>query len=202
VRPADVEAFRACIERGGIALFPADTVYGLAAAPGSEDAVRRLYELKGRPSERPAAVMFFELEQALAALPELGKRTRSALTRLLPGPVTLVLPNPLRRFPLACGPRPERLGIRVPALAGPLEPLARADLPVLQSSANLSGGADPRRLGEVDPAVRDGVDVELDGGDLPGTPSTVVDLAGYEEAGTFEVLREGALPADRIAAQL
>lgn len=202
MRPTDVEAFRACIESGGIALFPADTVYGLAAAPGSESAVRRLYELKGRPPERPAAVMFFELERALAALPELGQRTREAIMRLLPGPVTLVLPNPARRYPLACGPRPERLGIRVPDLAGPLEPLAGAAVAVLQSSANLSGGADPRRLDEVDPAVRAGVDVELDGGELPGTPSTVVDLAAYEETGAFDVLREGALPADRLAAQL
>ena len=198
----DVEALRSCVESGGIALFPADTVYGLAVAPESETAVRRLYELKGRPPERPAAVMFFGLEDALAALPELGARTHAALERLLPGPVTLVLPNPRRRFPLACGPRPERLGIRVPDLAGRLEPPDAAGLQLLQSSANLSGGADPRRLAEVDAVVRAGVDLELDGGELPGTPSTVVDLGSYEEDGTFEVLREGALPANRIAAQL
>ena len=199
---AEVDSFRACIEGGGIALFPADTVYGLAVAPDSEHAVRRLYELKGRPPDRPAAVMFFGCDEALATLTELGPGTRAALSRLLPGPVTLVLPNPARRFPLACGPRPERLGVRVPRLTGALDPLAKAGLPVLQTSANLSGGADPRRLADVDPAVLAGVDVALDGGELPGTPSTVVDLASYEEDGTFEVLREGALPAEAIAAKL
>jgi L-threonylcarbamoyladenylate synthase len=201
VRERDVEMFRSCIEQGGLALFPADTVYGLATAPDSEAGVRRLYELKGRPPARPSAVMFFARESALAAL-EVGPRTRRALERLLPGPVTLVLPNPSRLFPLACGPRPERLGIRVPALAGSLERLAAMDRPVLQSSANLSGAGDSRRIEDVSPEVRAGVDVELDAGELPGTPSTVLDLSSYEAGGGFEVLREGALPAERIAAEL
>lgn len=202
MKPGDVDALRACIATGGLALFPSDTVYGLATDPESVGGVRRLYELKGRPPPRPCAVMFFDLDQALAALAELGPRTRAALERLLPGPVTLVLPNPLRRYPLACGPRPERLGIRVPELIGVLEPLGATGRPVLQSSANRSGGADARRLDDVDPGVRDGVDVQLDAGELPGTASTVVDLASYEEDGGFEVLREGALPAARIAAEL
>jgi len=198
----EVEAFRACVAEGGVALFPADTVYGLATGPESRDGVRRLYELKGRPPSRPAAVMFFELDGALAILAELGARTRAALKRLLPGPVTLVLPNPLGRYPLACGSRPDRLGVRVPQLTGALEPLGAIRLAVLQSSANPSGGADPCRLEDVDPRVRAGVDVQLDAGELPGTPSTVVDLASYDEDGCFEVLREGALPAAEIAAQL
>lgn len=202
MRPPEVDAFRDCVAAGGLALFPADTVYGLATEPESEDGVRRLCELKGRPPTRPSAVMFFDLDQALGALEELGPRTRAALGRLVPGPVTLVLPNPLRRYPLACGPRPDRLGVRVPALAGPLEPLAAAGGPVLQSSANLSGGVEARRLEDVDPAVRAGVDVELDAGELPGTPSTVVDLVDYEARGDFEILREGAVPAAPIAEEL
>lgn len=200
--PDEVDAFRDCIASGGLALFPSDTVYGLATGPESTVGVRRLYELKGRPSARPSAVMFFDLDQALAGLAELGPRTRAALERLLPGPVTAVLPNPLRRYPLACGPRPERLGLRVPELTGVLEPLRATGRPVLQSSANLSGTADPRRLEDVDGGVRAGVDLQLDAGELPGTPSTVVDLACYEEDGEFEVLRDGALPAARIAAEL
>jgi L-threonylcarbamoyladenylate synthase len=176
-----------------VALFPADTVYGLATDPDSSEGVRRLYALKGRAPDRPAAVMFFGLGSALAALPELGPRTRAAAERLLPGAVTLVLPNPARRFPLACGPAPERLGLRVPALSGPLAPLAAVGRPVLQSSANRSGGADARRLGDVDPGVRAGVDMILDGGELPGTASTVVDLHGYEDDSGYAILREGAL---------
>ena len=198
----EVAGFERCVAAGGVALFPADTVYGLATDPGSAAGVRRLYELKGRPPERPAAVMFFGLEPALAALPELGPRTRAALERLLPGGVTVLLPNPGRRYPLACGPDPERLGLRVPALAGALAPLAAVRSPVLQSSANRSGEPDARRLEDVDPRVRRGVDCELDGGKLPGTASTVVDLSAYEEGGGFSVVREGAVPAARLAVEL
>jgi L-threonylcarbamoyladenylate synthase len=202
VTPEDVATFERCIAVGGVALFPADTVYGLATEPDSREGVERLYRIKGRKPDRPAAVMFFDLDLALAALPELGERTRTALTRLLPGAVTLVLPNPARRYPFACGPVPDRVGLRVPLLTGALAPLAGARWPVLQSSANPSGGADARRLADVDERIRARVDMLLDGGTLPGTPSTVVDLGDYEETGDYRVLREGALPAVEIAAQL
>jgi L-threonylcarbamoyladenylate synthase len=202
VTPEDVATFERCIAVGGVALFPADTVYGLATDPASREGVERLYRIKGRLPGRPAAVMFFDLELALAALPELGERTRTALERLLPGAVTLVLPNPARRYPLACGPTPDRIGVRVPALRGPLEPLGAARWPVLQSSANPSGGADPRRLDEIDASIRARVDMQLDGGDLPGTPSTVVDLVTYEETGEYRLLREGAVGSLEIAAAL
>ena len=200
--PEDVATFERCIAVGGVALFPADTVYGLATDPESRLGVDRLYRIKGRRPERPAAVMFFDVELALAALTELGERTRTALTRLLPGAVTLVVPNPRRRYPLACGPTPERLGVRVPSLTGSLEPLAAARWPVLQSSANPSGGPDPRRLTDVEPAIRARVDMQLDGGELPGTPSTVVDLGTYEETGDYAVLRGGAVGAAELAAHL
>jgi L-threonylcarbamoyladenylate synthase len=193
VTAAEAEAFERCIADGGVALFPADTVYGLAADPESAAAVERLYALKGRPPARPAAVMFFALDTALAALSDLGPRTLAALGRLLPGPVTAVVSNPLRRYPLACGPEPERIGVRVPDLRGALAPLRSVTRPVLQSSANPSGGSDARRLEEIDPALLAGVDLALDGGELPGTPSTVVDLTAYEAAGDYRVLRSGAL---------
>ncbi|HKP90329.1 MAG TPA: L-threonylcarbamoyladenylate synthase [Thermoleophilaceae bacterium] len=200
--PDEVSELERCIARGGVALFPADTVYGLAADPDSRAAVERLYELKGRPATRPAAVMFFSLATALDALPELGPRTREALGRLLPGAVTVVLPNPARRYPLACGPEPERLGIRVPDLRGALEPLRSMPRPVLQSSANPSGEPDARRVGEVDEVLRERVDLVLDGGELPGVASTVVDLGAYEDAGSHVLLREGAVPASELDALL
>jgi L-threonylcarbamoyladenylate synthase len=198
VSPEDVATFERCIAVGGVALFPADTVYGLATDPDSREGVERLYRLKGRRPDRPAAVMFFQLELALVALPELGERTRSALERLLPGGVTLLVPNPERRYPLACRPDPERLGIRVPRLNGALEPLAAASWPVLQSSANASGGPDARSVEAVEAAIRAGVDMILDGGELPGTASTVVDLSEYEDGGRFRIAREGAVPSADI----
>lgn len=190
---AEVDRFAAALAADGVGLFPADTVYGLAADAESEAGVARLYELKGRPPRQPAAVMFFDPERVRELVAPLGPRTRDALSRLLPGPVTAIVPNPERRFPLACGPAPERLGLRLPGLPPQLAPMLAIDRPLLQSSANPSGGRDPRRIEDVDPAIRSGVDAELDGGELPGTPSTVVDLTGFEH-GDYEVLREGAVP--------
>jgi L-threonylcarbamoyladenylate synthase len=177
-----------CIAAGGVAVFPADTVYGLACDPENADAVARLYELKGRPPDKPAAVMFFDREQAL--LPELSERTRALITRLLPGAVTLLVPS--ERYPLAGG--AGTLGIRVPDIP----PLAR--VPVLQSSANVTGGPDARRLEDVPEAIRRGADLVIDGGELPGTPSTVVDLRDYDRGGEWRIVRAGAVPEEVIAA--
>jgi L-threonylcarbamoyladenylate synthase len=187
--------FEACMRAGGVAVFGADTVYGLACDPENADAVARLYALKGRPPEKPAAVMYFDRERALAALPELGPRTRALLLRALPGPLTALLPNPRRRFPLACGPAPATLGLRVPVVPA----LATVKLPVLQSSANASGGPDARRLIDVPEPIRSGADLVLDAGELPGTPSTVVDLRAYEDGGAYTVVRAGALSPEELA---
>jgi L-threonylcarbamoyladenylate synthase len=202
VTPEEVETFERCISVGGVAIFPADTVYGLATEPDSREGVERLYRLKGRAPDKPAAVMFFQLETALAALPDLGERTRAAVERLLPGALTLVLPNPARRYPLACGPEPERLGLRVPLLGGELAPLSDVGWPVVQSSANRAGEPDARRVTDIDGRVRAGVDLVLDAGELPGTPSTVVDLSAYEETGEWWVIREGAVPQEAVVRSL
>jgi L-threonylcarbamoyladenylate synthase len=197
-----IREFEEVIGEGGVALFPTDTVYGLGTHPDSVEGVHRLYWIKGRSPDRPAAVLFFDLERALAALPELGANTREAIGRLLPGAVTVLVPNPSTRFPLACGASPERLGLRVPALGDRLAKLADVKVPILQSSANPTGESDPQTVEEVDPRIRRGVDIELDAGLLPGTPSTVVDLSHYEETGDYDVLREGALAAAELADQL
>jgi tRNA threonylcarbamoyl adenosine modification protein (Sua5/YciO/YrdC/YwlC family) len=183
---------------GGVAVFPADTVYGLACDVHNRDAVRRLYRFKRRSPAKPSAVMFFDVELALAALPELGPRTRSALARLLPGPVTVLVPNPAGRFPLACGDDPSTFGLRVPVVPA----LHGVSWPVLQSSANLAGGADARRLDQVPEQIRRAADLVIDGGELPGTPSTVVDLRPYEPAGEWRIARPGAAGADAVAQAL
>jgi L-threonylcarbamoyladenylate synthase len=196
---AGADAFSRCLAAGGVAVFPADTVYGLACAPDAPAAVQRLFALKGRPPEKPAAVMFFAPEPALAALPELGPRTCALLRRLLPGGITALLPNPERRFPLACTRDPLTLGLRVPALPEPIAALRTVPGAVLQSSANIAGGPDARRLREVPEAIRAGADLVLDGGELPGTPSTVVDLRRYEAEGEWAIVRAGAVPEAVVA---
>jgi L-threonylcarbamoyladenylate synthase len=197
-----VSEFEEVIAEGGVAIFPTDTVYGLGTHPDSVEGAHRLYWIKGRSPDRPAAVLFFDLERALAELPDIGAKTRAALERLLPGAVTVLLPNPSTRFPLACGAEPSRLGLRVPKLDEKLARLSGMTLPILQSSANPTGETDPRSLEEVDPRIRRDADIEVDAGVLPGTPSTVIDLSTYEQSGSYEVLREGALSAEAVGAQL
>lgn len=187
----DAQRLRECLAGDGVAVIPTDTVYGLACNPHSERAVRRIYELKGRQPRKPSAVMFFALTPALEALGELRPRTRAALEALLPGPVTLLLPNPQRLFPLAGG--GPALGVRVPLFDGPLAALAEVSVPALQSSANLAGGRDPRRLDDVPEQLRDGSDVALDGGELEGAASTIIDLARYEQDGSWQVVRKGPI---------
>jgi L-threonylcarbamoyladenylate synthase len=198
----DAETFERCMAVGGVAVFPADTVYGLACEPDTPEAVRRLYALKGRTASKPAAVMLFGVDLALDALPDLAERTREAVRALLPGALTLLLPNPSHRFPLACGKHRGTLGLRVPALPEALRALEAVRWPVLQSSANLAGEPDARTLHAVPEAIRQAADLVLDGGELPGTPSTVVDLRRFERDGDWDVVRAGAVEEAAIAAAL
>ncbi len=198
----DAETFERCMAVGGMAVFPADTVYGVACDPDAKEAVQRICLLKRRPLAKPSAVMFFQPSLALAALPELGPRTRDALLALLPGGVTLILPNPSGRFPLAAGEDRTTIGLRVPALPPALAALEQVTWPVWQSSANLAGGRPARRLEEVPRELRLAADMVLDGGLLPGTASTVVDLRRYEDEGTWAIQRAGAVTEEELAAQL
>jgi L-threonylcarbamoyladenylate synthase len=202
LQPKDVERLQQCLAAGGVAVFPSDTVYGVCCDPENEQAAQRLYELKGRPAARPAAVMFFALEPALVALPELPAGEQRALQALLPGPVTLLLANRAQRFAPACRTDPATLGLRVPRLTQPLHALGSFAGAIMQSSANLSGRPDARSLAEVPDSILIGADLVLDGGELPGTPSTVVDLRDYEDSQRWHVLREGALSSADVQRML
>jgi L-threonylcarbamoyladenylate synthase len=118
----------------------------------------------------------------------LGERTREAIGALLPGAVTLVVANPQRRYPLACGEDPGRLGLRL--IDGPL---SGAMCPIFQTSANRSGDAPAAACDEVSAEIVTAADLAIDGGGLSGRPSTVVDISAFDTAGEWSVLREGAL---------
>ena len=194
----DAQAFERCMSVSGVAVFPSDTVYGLACDVQSRVAVERLYRLKHRRLDKPSAVMFFSLELALAAIPEIEGRTREALGRLMPGGVSVLLPNPGMRFPLACGSDGQTLGLRVPDLPD----LAGVHWPVLQSSANLAGGRDPRELAEVPISIRRAADMVIDGGRLPGTASTLIDLRRYESQGSWSIIRVGVVSEGAVTVAL
>jgi L-threonylcarbamoyladenylate synthase len=191
-------AARSALERviagGGVAVFPADGLYGLACDPTDPQAIARIHELKGRDDGKPSAVLYFSTLAIRELLGDLGPRTGEAAAALLPGPVTLVVANPGRRYPFACREDPERLGVRL--IGGPL---AGAMCPLFQTSANRSGEPAPSRFEDVAPELLAEVDLAIDGGELGGLPSTVVDLTGFDASGEWRVLREGALPEAELA---
>jgi L-threonylcarbamoyladenylate synthase len=190
-------ALEECIWDGGVAVFPADTLYGLACDPVGEAGVERIHRIKGRDEGKSSAVMYFSPLAMRELLAGLGPRTREAVGALLPGPVTLVVANPERRYPLACREDPERLGVRL--IEGPL---AGMPLPVLQTSANPSGHAAPASFEELDPQIVAGADLAIDGGELGGSPSTVIDIAEIDAGGDWRILREGAMPAGEVGRRL
>jgi L-threonylcarbamoyladenylate synthase len=181
----------AALRSGRPVILPTDTVYGLCANPYSEEPVRRAYELKGRDPLKPTALVASDVDMLLECLPELRSRIGPVLRSLLPGPLTLVVPNPARRYHWLTGPTPDAIGVRVPELPAPADAVLSRVGAVAATSANRPGEPDPARLEDVPEELLDGCAAVVDAGELPGTPSTVIDLTGDEP----EVLREGAVRA-------
>ena len=186
-----------CIASGGVAVFPADGLYGLACDPLSPTAIERIHGIKGRDDGKPSAVLYFSPLAMRELVEDLGPRAREAVGALMPGPVTLVVANPTHRYPLACREDAERLGVRL--IDGPL---TGAMCPIFQTSANFSGEPAPARFTEIPPKLLTAVDVAIDGGELTGLPSTVVDVTAIDETGAWEVLREGGLSRGDLTAAL
>ena len=186
-----VEPVVRAVEAGELVVIPTDTVYGLACRPDREESVRALSELKQRSHEQPIALVASDADALVRLIPELDRR------RLVRGPFTLVLPNPARRLPWLGGGKADTIGVRIPDVLGLAAEALRAVGVVAATSANLHGGRDPRRLEDVPDEIRHRVAASLDGGTLPGTPSTVVDLTGAEPV----VLREGAVSAAEALAR-
>ena len=192
----------AALRAGKPVVLPTDTVYGLCADPYRAEPARRVYRLKGRPETQPTALVASDVDLLFECLPELRGRAGSLVRALLPGPFTLVLPNPGRRYRWLTGASPETIGVRVPDLEGPGRAVMDRVGAVMATSANLAGGADPRRVEDVPEELRAGCAAVVDAGELPGIASTVVDCTGE----TPRVLREGAVPAhealERVASVL
>lgn len=186
-----VEEAVAAIRAGRPVILPTDTVYGLCASPYREGPTAAVYRLKGRPETVPSALVCSDLELLLECVPELHGRACAQARALLPGPYTLIFSNPARRFRWLNGHALDTIGVRVPVLQGPTREVLDRVGAVTATSANRHRGLDPKRLEDVPAEIREGCGAEIDGGELPGVPSTVVDLTGPEP----RVRREGAVPA-------
>jgi L-threonylcarbamoyladenylate synthase len=195
--PAARAALERCVGEGGVAVFPADTLYGLACDPLNPTAIERIHAIKGRDEGKPSAVMYFSPLAMRELVSGLGRKARDAVGALLPGPVTLVVANPERRYPLACREDPERLGVRL--IGGPL---AGAMAPIFQTSANRSGARAPTRFEQIDERVLEAADLAIDAGGLIGEPSTVVDITSIDTGGRWKLLREGAISGAEIDRRL
>lgn len=195
------DAVRA-LRAGKPVILPTDTVYGLCASAYTSQPAERLYELKGRDAQQPSALLAADLDMLLECVPELRGRAATIARALLPGPYTLVLPNPARRYRWVTGASPEAVGVRVPELPPEAESVVAHIGCVVATSANLAGGPDPRRVDEIPEAILHGVGAVVDAGELPGMPSTVLDFTGTEP----RVIREGAASAaaafERVALAL
>lgn len=192
-----VEEAVAALRGGKPVVLPTDTVYGLCASPYWEAPVRRALRLKGRPEGQPAALLCPDLDLLFECVPELRGRAGVIARALLPGPYTLILPNPARRFRWLTGRRPDTIGVRVVELPPPAAEVVGRVGAVMATSANLHGGPDPKTLADVPEEIRAGCAALLDAGELPGVPSTVLDLTGPEPV----VVREGMVPAAEALAR-
>ena len=188
----------AALRAGQAVVLPPDTVYGICADPCRAGPVERLARLKGRPEGMPTALIAAEVDALLECVPELRGRVAVAARALLPGPFTLVLPNPARRFRWLAGSRPDTIGVRVPVLPADARAVVEAHGAVAATSANAHGARDTARVGDLAPEIRAAAAAIVDVGELPGTPSTVLDLTVAEPA----VLREGAVPAAEALANI
>jgi L-threonylcarbamoyladenylate synthase len=188
----------AAIREGEPVILPTDTVYGLCADAYREAPVRRLARLKRRPESLPIALLAADLDAILDAVPELRGRAAVMCRKLVPGPYTLVVPNPASRFRWLAGSNPQAIGIRVPDLPAEARGFLERVGCVAATSANLHGGPDPARVEDIPDELVDAAAAIVDVGPLPGTASTVVDLTGLEP----QILREGAVAAEEALATI
>ena len=170
------------IRDGKLAVLPTDTVYGLvcAASTGSRPPICIGSRAELRSSRRRCCSL--RRRGARAIFPSSTTACWRSLRALLPGPYTLVVPNPAAPLRVADRGRPGSIGLRVPVLAGVAASVVERIGAVVATSANLPGGPDPRTLAEVPPEILAGVAAAVDGGELPGTPSTVIDVTGCRAA--------------------
>ncbi len=165
----------------GLVVYPTETIYGLGGDAFSEDAILKVYEAKNRPLSMPLSIAVSDLDM-MAAVTQIGPREEEFINTFLPGPITVVV-KARSYLPAMLTVGTGMIGVRYPAHPVAIDLISRFDSPVTATSANQSGAKDPITPGECHVPY----DILIDGGILPGIPSTVVDLVNRC------IIREGAL---------
>ena len=187
-----VDDVLAVLRRGGLIVYPTDTLYGLGVDPFNADAVARMFAAKQRPPGQPVSVVVPNLEAA-RGLAVISSRAEAWCRRWLPGPLTLLF-RPAANAPKAAISAEGTIAIRIPNHAVALL-LAKRFGPITATSANVHGKPSPVEAWQAEEQLGDAVDLYLDAGPCPvGRESTVVDLTGAEP----RVIREGAVSAEHL----
>ncbi|KCZ71020.1 Sua5/YciO/YrdC/YwlC family protein [Candidatus Methanoperedens nitroreducens] len=184
----DIKKAADIIRRGGIVIYPTETVYGIGANIFSEDALKKIFAIKKRTEDKPISVAVSDFRM-MEKLVYTGDRERRFIGRFLPGPVTVLLKKK-EIVPDVLTPGTDLIGIRYPEHKIAIKLIELAGVPITSTSANISGEAPPKRVAE----IKIDADYILDGGDCTGEPSTVVDLVNWR------ILRTGAKYDEVLAA--
>lgn len=182
------------LRRGGLVIFPTETVYGLAADALSEEAVRRVWEVKGRPSDKPLPVQVVDVNALRLLWREVPEDLMPLINAFMPGALTLVYwRSALVPDIVTAG--ADTVGVRIPNHSVALALLRAFGRPVVAPSANLSGEEPPSRVEDISPQLLERVDLVVDAGDTGGgIPSTVLDVT----VRPARILRAGALSAHEL----
>ena len=184
------------LNKGGLVVFPTDTVYGLASKYNQNDAIQRIYQVKGREQTKALPVLISNLDQIELISTGLTKNARKLITFFWPGALTIILEKRYDlQVPLSMD---NSIGIRIPD-----DPFVRSIVeqvgPLATTSANLSGLNSATNIDQVLKQIGNVVDLVIDGGECSGgIPSTVVDCRGAE----IKILREGIISKEEIITKL
>ncbi len=190
--PKAISRAAAILQSGGLVAIPTDTVYGVAALANDPQAIERIYQVKERSESKAIAVLIGELSQISRVAASQTAASRRLAEAFWPGALTLVLPRHAS-LPENLSPQPT-IGVRMPDHAFTRRLLALTG-PLATSSANLSGGPNPRNAQEVLAQLDGRIELVLDGGAAPGgVPSTVVDCTGD----SISILRQGAIEPEQL----
>lgn len=192
--PEGVEAAAALLRAGEVVAFPTETVYGLGADATREDAVNKIYGVKGRPAHNPLIVHVTGIAQAEAVNGPLPKSARRMAEKFWPGPLTLVVPRGEGISPRTTA-QGDTVALRAPAHALAIELLAAVNLPLAAPSANISGRTSPTTARHVWDELNGKIPLILDGGPCAvGLESTVVEVTEH----SARIYRPGAVTLQQM----